>query len=131
MTKPVIDHIGIIVNDLVSSVERLKPIFGDAITYRHLPEEGLKVAEFETQNLIIELLQYEGAAEFARDVMGELSGLSHITVKVDNVSESLSDLAAQGFQPQAGFPRKGAHGQIAFLERDDETNLLIEICEAD
>ena len=131
MTKPVIDHIGIVVGDLNSAVERLKPLFGDAITYKELSEEELKIAKFETQNITIELLQYNGSANFAREVMGEKNGLNHVTVRVDDVSKSLSRLEKQNFRPKDGFPRKGADGEIAFFERDEETGLLVEICGTD
>lgn len=131
MTKPVIDHIGIVVGDLNSAVERLKPLFGDAITYKELSEEELKIAKFETQNITIELLQYSGSANFAREVMGEKNGLNHVTVRVDDVSKSLSRLEKQNFRPKDGFPRKGADGEIAFFERDEETGLLVEICGTD
>ena len=43
----------------------------------------------------------------------------------------LAALAADGVQPMDGFPRRGAHGQIAFLNRDPRTGVLVELCQPD
>lgn len=125
-----IDHIGIIVSDLEVAVERLSALFGEA-SIKELPDVGLRVAEFQTANVTIELLQYSAGSQFARQVMGERLGLNHISARVDNIEHSISQLKDRGFEPQPGFPRQGAHGRVAFFEPDRVTNLLFEICQHD
>ncbi|MEN8196557.1 MAG: VOC family protein, partial [Pseudomonadota bacterium] len=89
-------------------------------------------AEFTAANVTVELLQFAGKEDaFARQVMGERLGLNHISARVADVERSMSDLAAAGFQPMAGFPRRGAHGRVAFFEPDATTGLLFEICQPD
>ena len=132
MSATHIDHIGIIVADLEAAVSRLKPLFGDCIGMKDLVEVGLRVAEFRAANVTVELLQYTGKDDaFARQVMGERLGLNHISARVEDVERSLADLRAAGLQPQAGFPRQGAHGRVAFFEPDPVTGLLFEICQPD
>jgi methylmalonyl-CoA/ethylmalonyl-CoA epimerase len=127
-----IDHIGIIVADLDAAVGRLKPLFGNSIRVKELADVGLRVAEFQAANVTIELLQYTGKDDaFARQVMGDRLGLNHVSARVENVDKSLADLRAAGLQPQAGFPRQGAHGRVAFFEPDAVTGLLFEICQPD
>ena len=129
MTKPHIDHIGIVVADIEAAVERFRPLFGDSEPIRELADYGLRVAMIETANVTIELLQYTGEGDdFARGVMGERLGLNHVSARVDDVPESVEALTAQGFRMMDGFPRPGAHGEVAFFERDETTGLLFEVC---
>lgn len=127
-----IDHIGIIVADLDAAVSRLKPLFGDRIRMKDLVDVGLRVAEFQAANVTVELLQYTGKDDaFARQVMGDRLGLNHVSARVENVDDALAALRAAGLRPQAGFPRQGAHGRVAFFEPDPVTGLLFEICQPD
>lgn len=131
MTLPRIDHLGIIVPDLDAAVARLSALLGHAPHRRDLPEVDLHIAEFQTENLKIELITYSGPAEFARRVMGEQIGLNHLTIVVDNVEDALARLRPVGFTVQHGFPRRGAHGTVAFFQRDAATGLLFEVCALD
>lgn len=123
-----IDHIGIIVCNLDEAARKLATLFGEP-AYKELADAGLRVAEFKTENVTIELLQYTARSEFARRVMGERLGLNHISAQVDDVEASIRRLEGQGFKAQAGFPREGAHGRVAFFERDTTSGLLFEICQ--
>jgi len=132
MSAPRIDHIGIIVDDLDRAVERFAALFGGAAPERRdLPDAGLRIAEFRAANLNIELIAYSGPAEFARRVMGSEAGLNHVSVAVEDVPAAMQSLSAAGLRPQQGFPRRGAHGTVAFFDRDAATGLLLEICAAD
>lgn len=122
-----IDHIGIIVADLESAVAKLGVLFGEA-AIKELPEVGLRVAELRAANVIIELLQYTRGSKFARRVMGRRKGLNHLSIRVDDVARSIEELRGVGLAPMEGFPRQGAHGQVAFFEPDAVTGLLFEIC---
>ena len=131
MTTPYIDHIGIMVADLEQAAAKLRPLFGENVSIRELPEAGLRVAEFHAANVVIELLQYAGDTAFARGVMGERLGLNHVSARVEDVDRSISELSAAGFKPMPGFPRQGAHGRVAFFEPDAVTGLLFEVCQPD
>ena len=130
-TRPTIDHIGIIVADLDAAVERLRPVFGNDVTVKELVDKGLRVAEFQTANLTVELLQYTGPAEFARQIMGKRLGINHVSAQVADVDISLAELTEAGFRNMDGFPTQGAHGRVAFFHPDDTTGLLFEICQPD
>ena len=129
---PHIDHIGIIVADLDQAIERLRPLFGVPARTRELAEVGLRVAEFDATNVVIELLQYtQGESGFAQQVMGQRLGLNHLSARVTDVEQSITDLRQAGFTPLPGFPRQGAHGRVAFFEPDAVTGLLFEVCQLD
>ena len=70
MSRPRIDHIGLMVADLEAAVERLRPVFGEDVSFKDLPQYEIRTAIFQTANLAIELLQYTGEAAFARDGYG-------------------------------------------------------------
>jgi len=129
MNRPRIDHIGLMVADLDAAVDRLRPVFGDDVSYKDLPQYEIRTAIFHTANLAIELLQYTGAAAFARGVMGSRLGLNHVSAEVADAEASIAALKERGFAVQEGFPAGGAHGRVAFFEPDDVTGLLFEICE--
>jgi methylmalonyl-CoA/ethylmalonyl-CoA epimerase len=127
---PFIDHIGIIVADLDQAIKRLSPLFGTPARTRELTEVGLRIAEFDAANVVIELLQYtSGTRGFAQEVMGERLGLNHLSARVADVEQSITTLQQSGFTPMAGFPRQGAHGRVAFFEPDAVTGLLFEVCQ--
>jgi len=129
---PYIDHIGIIVADLDQAVERLRPLFGIPARTKELPEVGLRVAEFDAANVVIELLQYTSDTRgFAQQVMGQRLGLNHLSARVGDVEQSVIDLRQAGFAPMAGFPRQGAHGRVVFFEPDAVTGLLFEVCQVE
>lgn len=129
MNRPRIDHIGLMVADLDAAVERLRPVFGDEVSYKDLPQYELRTAIFHTANLAIELLQYTGEAAFARGVMGSRLGLNHVSAEVADAEASIAALKERGIAIKDGFPADGVHGRVAFFEPDDVTGLLFEICE--
>jgi methylmalonyl-CoA/ethylmalonyl-CoA epimerase len=129
---PRVDHIGVLVPDLETAVERFSRLLeGLSPVRRDLPEVGLRIAEFQTENLTVELIAYDGPAEFARQVMGEDIGINHLTIQVRDVGDAVAKLADAGLRVQEGFPRRGAHGTVAFFQRDDSTGLLFEVCAPD
>ena len=129
---PHIDHLGIVVADLDLAIAKFAPLFGAPARVKELADVGLRVAEFDCANIVVELLQYTGRDDaFAKGVMGERLGLNHLSARVDDVERSVAELKAAGFAPMAGFPRRGAHGRVAFFEPDAVTGLLFEVCQPD
>ena len=45
--------------------------------------------------------------------------------------DAVAKLTDAGLRVQEGFPRRGAHGTVAFFQRDDTTGLLLEVCAPD
>lgn len=133
MKLPRIDHIGIVVDDLEASIASMQRVLrGAPLVRRSMPDAGLEVAEFATANVVVELLKYtDGGDGFGRAVMGSAAGVNHLSLAVDDLDGALAALRAEGVEPADGFPRRGAHGRIAFLPRDADTGLLFELCEPD
>lgn len=133
MSAPHIDHIGILVEALEPAIlawGRLLP--GAPLTKRSLPDVGLEVAEFKAANIVIELLEYAAKeSSLAREVMGDVYGINHLSISVPDLAGALAALALDGVAPMTGFPRPGAHGQIAFLGGDSRLGARVELCQPD
>ena len=126
-----IDHLGIIVADLDKAIERFRFLTdGEPAYTKDMPDVGLRIATFEAENISLELVEYAGSAsEFAKEVMGDETGLNHISLGVDDLNKAITEFTEAGFKIMEGFPREGAHGQVAFFRRDNDTGLLFELCE--
>ncbi len=133
MKPPRIDHIGIVVEELepaIAAFTRLLP--GAPLRRRSVPDAGLEVAEFAAENLIVELLRYTDDGDgFGRAVMGSAPGVNHLSLSVPDLDAALAQLGAAGVAPLPGFPRRGAHGRIAFLPPEGVTGLRVELCQPD
>jgi len=128
---PRIDHIGIVVEALEPAIEAFRRVMPHApMVRRALADAGLDVAEFHAANIIVELLAYT-APGVGRDVMGSEVGVNHLSLHVPDLDAALAALASEGVAPMSGFPRSGAHGRIAFLQRSPHAGLLFELCEPD
>jgi len=133
MSRPRVDHIGVIVADLGAAIALFGKLFGGAEPFiRELPDVGLRVAEFEAENVTIELFEYTGRNDaFAKQVMGERLGINHVSFGVDDLAASIAAVAGAGAVKLDGFPRQGAHGQVAFFDPRSTGGLLFELCQPD
>jgi methylmalonyl-CoA/ethylmalonyl-CoA epimerase len=133
MKRPHIGHLGVIVQDLQATVALMERLFDlKPKTLKHLCDAGLKVAEFEFANLTVEFLEYVGSElKFARQVMGDRTGLNHISITVEDLGVAVDRFSAKGLKVIAGFPRQGAHGRVAFFQPEDQLGFLLEICQLD
>lgn len=133
MTRPHVDHIGVIVADLDAAVRTFEVLFGGPPkAVKTLDEAGLRVAEFEAANITIELIEYlEPGASFARSVMGAGAGINHLSLRVDDVGAAIRALEGAGVKTMEGFPTRGAHGRVAFFDPATTHGLLFEVCEPD
>ncbi|MBT4590332.1 MAG: hypothetical protein HON14_04570 [Rhodospirillaceae bacterium] len=131
MTGFRIDHLGIIVSDLKSATERFRGLTGSEPAYtKEMPEVGLRIATFEAENIAIELIEYQDEhSELAKKSMGEDIGINHLSIDVANLSQAIAEMTNAGMELVEGFPREGAHGQVAFFKRDQDTGVLFEICQ--
>ena len=131
MSKPVVDHIGIIVADLEAGIATFQPLFGgEPPSRKEMPEVGLRIAVFAAANVAIELLQYTGTNdELAKRTMGEAPGVNHISFGVERLAEAIAAMQAAGAETMDGFPRQGAHGRVAFFEPASTGGVRLEVCE--
>jgi len=132
-SRPVVDHIGVVVPDLDAAVALFTKLFGGGpVKTKEMADVGLRIAEFAAANVTVELLQYTGDNDaFAKEVMGEAAGVNHISFRVEGLAAATEAVAGAGAKPMTGFPRQGAHGQVVFFEPASTGGVRFELCEPD
>ncbi len=132
MNKPILDHIGIAVDDLDSAIELYREKLGfDVEAIEDIPGFGVKVAFLPMGEGSIELVQpVTGDSAMARFLEKRGPGFHHLCFRVEDIRAELVRLEAAGVQLVDREPREGAHGTlVAFLHPKSTGGVLIELCE--
>ena len=131
--KATLDHVGIAISDLESSLE----FFRDAIGLELEPPEAVPSQKVRAHFLragdaTIELL--EATAEdspIARFLAKRGPGLHHVALRVDDIVAALAELKTRGVRLIDQTPRPGAHGSlVAFLHPSSTHGVLVELKQA-
>ena len=127
-----VHHVAIAVKNLDEAVKLYENLFGvKASKVDVVPEQGVKAALIPIgDGGEIEFLEpidpNGGVAKFLEN-KGE--GIHHICLEVDNINQSLTELAEKGCQLIDKQGRKGLAGQIGFLHPKSTKGVLIELAE--
>lgn len=124
-----IDHIGIVVHDLDVSLQTYCDQLGFALLERVTIEEQLVEAAFlDAGNGTIELIApTDSESGTARFLQNRGEGTHHICFEVENIVETLAELQAQGLRLIDETPRRGVHGQVAFVHPKATHGVMIEL----
>ena len=126
------DHIGVVVEDLEQAMEELSNFFGlDCQEVLEMKDTGIRIAFYPLGSGQMEFIEFQKPIEGVDPiVMRPGKGIQHIAFQVENFKQAVTGLTAKGLKLVKGFPRKGAHGQVAFFYPTRGLGLLIEICES-
>jgi methylmalonyl-CoA/ethylmalonyl-CoA epimerase len=127
-----IDHIGIAVRSLETSIPFYRDVLGMAFEgTEEVAEQKVRVAFLAVGESRIELL--EPTAEdspVARFLEKGGEGIHHIAYQVEDLAAALAAMKARGIRLVDEVPRRGAHGtRIAFLHPKASGGVLTELCE--
>lgn len=127
-----IEHIGIAVKNLESSIKYYEDILGlQCYAIEEVKDQKVKTAFFMLGQTKIELLEStdpEGPIGKFIEKKGE--GVHHLAFAVNGIENALAELAQKGVQLVDQNPRKGAEGlDIAFLHPKSTGGVLTELCE--
>lgn len=128
-----IEHIGIAVKNLDSSIELYQSIFGlKCYGIEVIKDQQVKVAFFKIGDVKIELLEsLDTNGPIASHISKHGEGLHHIAYNVENVNETLNELKTKGVRLIDKSERIGAEGlAIAFLNPKSTYGTLTELCSA-
>ena len=125
-------HIGVVVDNLVQAMEELSNFFGlDCQEVMEMTDSGIRIAFYPLGTGQMELIEFQKPIEDVDPiVMQSGKGIQHVAFQVEDFKQTVTELTAKGLKLVKGFPRKGAHGQVAFFYPTPKLNLLIEICES-
>jgi methylmalonyl-CoA/ethylmalonyl-CoA epimerase len=132
MTTSHIEHIGIAVKNLKEAIKMYQYIFGvPCYKIEEIPDQKVRTAFFKIGQTKIELLESndpEGPINKFIERKGE--GVHHIAIAVENLTNTLKEIEAKGYQIIDKQPRQGAEGlNIAFLHPKSTGGVLLELCE--
>ncbi len=127
------DHIGIVVYDLQKSMDALLHFFGlECREVTEIKDAGIRIAFYPLGSGQMELIQFQQPLEGVDPIVTRPgAGVQHVAFQVEDFKTALAELTAKGLKLVKGFPRSGAHGQVAFFYPTKELDLLIEICEVE
>jgi len=132
MTKPILDHIGIAVDDLDTAIELYREKLGfDVESVADVPGFGVKVAFLPLGEGNVELVQpVADDSAMAKFLEKKGPGFHHLCFRVDDIRAELARLEDAGVQLVDKEPREGAHGTlVAFLHPKSTGGVLIELVE--
>jgi methylmalonyl-CoA/ethylmalonyl-CoA epimerase len=127
-----IEHIGIAVTSLKSSISFYEKVFGlKCYNIEEVADQKIRTAFFLIGQTKIELLEStDPEGPIGRFVAKRGEGIHHIAFAVDDIAEQLKQAEKEGVRFIDTIPRKGAEGlDIAFLHPKSASGVLIEICE--
>jgi methylmalonyl-CoA epimerase len=125
-----IDHIGIAVKDLTTSLKFYEEALGlENIGFEVVEEQGVRVAFLTVGESKIELLEpLNEESPIAKFIAKRGEGIHHICLDVENVPEALGELKERNLQLIDQQPRRGAHHKdIAFVHPKSSSGVLIEL----
>ena len=128
-----IDHVGIAVTDLETSVESYRRTLGVEPTHRErVADQGVDEVLFAVGTSFIQLLGALGAdTPVGRFLATRGPGVHHVAYRVDDVAAALSRLRSEGVRLVDEAPRRGSRDtMIAFVHPKDMGGVLVELVQA-
>ena len=125
------DHIGVVVKDLQKAIDALSFFFGlECREQMEMKEAGIRIAFYPLGTGQIEFIEFQKPLDEVDPLVTQPApGIQHVAFQVEDFEKALNELTAKGLKLVKGFPRKGAHGKVAFFYPTQELDLLIEVCE--
>lgn len=125
-----IDHLGIAVRDLASTI----PIYRDALGLplekeEAVPSERVRTAFFAAGEVHLELLEStDPEGPIARSIEKRGEGIHHIAFEVEDIRAAMAQARAAGLELLSEEPRPGAGGTLVVFAHPKSTRgVLIEL----
>lgn len=128
-----VDHIGIAVKDLNTSIPLFEKLLGSNCYKTELvASEQVETAFFLQKGSKIELvqsIQSDGVISKYIDKKGE--GMHHIAFEVPDIFAEMERLKKEGFTLLNESPKKGADNKlVCFVHPKDCNGVLVELCQS-
>jgi methylmalonyl-CoA/ethylmalonyl-CoA epimerase len=128
--KATLDHIGIAVGDLSQALAFYRDALGlDIEPPEEVPSQRVRAHFVPVGEAAIELLEPTSAdSPIAKFIEKRGPGVHHVTLRVDDIRETLGRLKARGVRLIDETPREGAEGAlIAFVHPASTHGVLVEL----
>ena len=128
--KAILDHIGIAVGDLSQALAFYRDALGlDVEPPEEVPSQRVRAHFVPVGEATIELLEPTDAdSPIAKFIERRGPGVHHVTLRVDDIRDTLGRLKARGVRLIDEAPREGAEGAlIAFVHPASTHGVLVEL----
>jgi methylmalonyl-CoA epimerase len=126
-----IDHVGILVKNIESSLRLYQERFG--LSLRRIEvnlEYGVRIAFLPLGEVLIELVEPLPGSPFEKILREKGEGFSHLAFEVDHLRSALDELQLNRIPLRDSEPKKGGEGAwVAFLDPAAADNVSIELKE--
>ena len=125
-----IHHLGVAVADLDEAVATYQRLFGAELEHREtVPDQGVEAASVRIGEGRVELLASLGTETPVGKFLAKRGpGMHQVAYQVDDVSEALGELEAEGAELIDERPKRGLFGlEVAFVHPDAVHGVLAEI----
>ncbi len=132
-----IDHIGIMVFSIDDSLKTYVDQLGFELLERvTIEEQKVEAAFLDAHNGAIELIAptdygSENESGTARYLRNRGEGVHHVCYEVDDLEAALAELRARDVRLIDETPRRGVHGQVAFIHPKATHGSMIELLQKD
>jgi len=127
-----VDHIGIAVNDLKTSIPLYERLLGEpCYKTEQVSSESVDTAFFLQNGAKIELLEsLDPNGPIAKFIGKKGEGLHHIAFEVPDILAEMERLKKEGFTLLNEAPKMGADNKwVCFMHPKDAGGVLIELCQ--
>jgi len=128
--KATLDHIGIAVGDLSQALAFYRDALGlDVEPPEEVPSQRVRAHFVPVGEATLELLEPTDAdSPIAKFIERRGPGVHHVTLRVDDIRDTLGRLKARGVRLIDEAPREGAEGAlIAFVHPASTHGVLVEL----
>ena len=128
-----VDHIGIAVNDLKTSIPLYERLLGESCyKTEQVPSEAVDTAFFLQNGAKIELVASTNPDGVIAKFIGKKGeGLHHVAFEVPDILAEMERLKKDGFTLLNEVPKLGADNKlVCFVHPKDANGVLIELCQA-
>lgn len=128
--KATLDHIGIAVGDLSQALAFYRDALGlDVAPPEEVPSQRVRAHFVPVGEAAIELLEPTSPdSPIAKFIAKRGPGVHHVTLRVDDIRETLGRLKARGVRLIDEAPREGAEGAlVAFIHPASTHGVLVEL----
>ncbi|MFO7694340.1 MAG: methylmalonyl-CoA epimerase [Vicinamibacterales bacterium] len=128
--KATLDHIGIAVGDLSQALAFYRDALGlDVAPVEEVPSQRVRAHFIPVGEAAIELLEPTSPdSPIAKFIEKRGPGVHHVTLRVDDIRETLGRLKARGVRLIDETPREGAEGAlVAFVHPASTHGVLVEL----
>jgi len=130
--KAVLDHIGIAVAELDTSLAFFRDALGLEVTgVEDVGSQRVRAHFVSVGSAALEILEATADdSQIAKFVNRRGPGLHHITLRVDDLTAALAELKERGVRLIDETPRPGAEGaRVAFIHPSSAHGVLVELKE--